>query len=255
MGSSSIEMDNESSSDDAGPFPPAHPSDSVDNFDSLRPLLWSREDMDFAAGQKNRFYWCYVQGRRKDAALVEGLLKQYHFYSESEYDAARPQIIALCQAVGARAYIRPNVREAERSALASVKLAAAYLFDREYRAVGHVYNKAVGQHHGEARGAARWVVDMDEPLPSLECRAQMYAHLGQAGSRVLQVVPTPHGEHWIVTPFRLDQWPYKEAAVFRDSPTVLYCPALHGAPQRRPSTETSTDARTVTNLTPTMNME
>ena len=91
----------------------------IDNFKQLR------EHLTFH--NLNEFYFLQIIQRKKDGN--EGLhvwngyrlIRSYYIYSLEEFDSLEGRIKELCESNNARAYINPNVRNAQEVALECIR--------------------------------------------------------------------------------------------------------------------------------------
>jgi len=206
----------------------------MDNFDLLRPLLWNRENINGI-----NFYHIYIIQRRKDDGntdmnITYTTIRNYYVYNEKDYDLLKPKIEKACKDNNARAYIVPNIKNSERIALETMKLVAEYICSKNHKAVENAYEHSVARHNGEI--LSRWIVDIDyKEMDNINTRLGINKTqediendckniILKLGSKILLTVPTKNGKHWIVNPFRLDEWkktPYGYG-VNKNGGTLLY---------------------------------
>lgn len=148
----------------------------VDNFDIVRSLMHFEMDGDI--------YFLEILRRGKDHGETgERLVRDYHIHSFEQFDKLRPEIVAQCDANGARAYIRLNQRNIEDANIhAQIEMLKEQLVRnqtvRKMRRTGNtntllheklnkmrsatkVYGSVLGQYSSEDRSTAKWIIDVD----------------------------------------------------------------------------------------------
>ena len=203
----------------------------VDNFDIVRSLMHFEMDGDI--------YFLEILRRGKDHGETgERLVRDYHIHSFEQFDKLRPEIIAQCDANGARAYIRLNQRNIEDANIhAQIEMLKEQLVRnqtiRKMRRTGNtntllheklnkmrsatkVYGSVLGQYSSEDRTTAKWIIDIDadhivpfSPLDSLDAIADNYALFirdecePKGLVKELARIPSKTGLHLVTRPFNM----------------------------------------------------
>jgi hypothetical protein len=187
-----------------------------------------REMLSFV--DKDDFYFLQIFKRRKDNPdLGKDQIVIDNFYIDSleDYDRKIPQIITLCDAENARAYIRVNKRNYNHLAKHMLKRVVDIVFTENCRSLRNAFDSVAGEFHSDPD--KKWIVDLDCVNNEYKNEVVLYLKdLQYEANRepLLILVPTKNGEHVITRPFNLQvfkSW-HPEIDVHRDNPTLLYCP-------------------------------
>lgn len=200
----------------------------TDNFEQIMKLLKFESEDDF--------YHLQILKRKKEHPELGSnsqVIKTYYIRSVEHLDAVGPEIVALCDFHGARAYINLSVRSFEMVAFHTLKKVTDIIMNRDYKSVRNAYDSVCGAY---ATGKEkRWVIDLDEadqvsPLMCafIEYRCEPITKLTPDGSlensKCLDIIPTKNGIHLITKPFNLEKFKreYPGIDVHKNNPTVLY---------------------------------
>lgn len=184
----------------------------MDNSQYILPLLnFSDEDL---------YYLIEIIQRKKDGNETGAesiLIKKYRFNSKEGFDKIYTEMVTICDALNARAYIRINRRSYRKTALqGNVKL-SKYLEQGVYKAAPYCFGKAEGKGIAEPRNTQRIVIDIDtyEDLLRLE---EYFKY-----SDFLKI-PTVHGTHMIVHIFNQERLKknFPKIQFGNNLPTLLY---------------------------------
>lgn len=199
----------------------------VNNFELIKGLLQFNHEGDF--------YFIQILKRRKDNTGMEvdmRVINNYFIYSERQLmEDLQQRIIEECNFHNARAYIRVNVRNAEKIALQTLKKVTDMIISKDYKAVKNAYLSAAGEHHSQV--PKRWIVDIDgsDWIDTFAMYTDMINGCQPLGNKVIGCIPTKNGYHIICTPFNLQEWnklfkePFTPIDIHKDNPTLLYCPS------------------------------
>lgn len=199
----------------------------IDNFDVIRAGL--------KFNNKNEFYFIQIIQRKKDGntglRVRNGfrLIRSYYIYSLEEFDSLRERIITLCENNNARAYINPNVRNAQEVAMECIKKYADLVANNNAFMGNSIWDSCCGSTR--ARGyKALWIVDVDNPDEKvLEQVLNIIQSCKHADNFNTSVVKTVNGFHIICNGF--DSREFQQALVnngidkvdiHKNNPTLLY---------------------------------
>ena len=199
----------------------------IDNFKQLR------EHLTFH--NPNEFYFLQIIQRKKDGN--EGLhvrngyrrIRSYYIYSLEEFDSLESRIKELCESNNARAYINPNVRNAQEVALECIRKYADLVAGTCAFQGNNIWDSTCGSTR--ARGyKSLWVVDVD-------CKEETYLNkvieiirqCRHNDNFTLYIVPTLNGYHILCNGFDTKQFKdfLKDVGldsidIHKDNPTLLY---------------------------------
>lgn len=207
----------------------------VDNFDIVRSLMHFELDGDL--------YFIEVLRRGKDVGETgEHLIRDYHIHSFKQFDELRPEIIAMCDAHKARAYIRLNQRNIEDANIyAQIEMLKEQLTRNQtirkalrtgntntilhaklnkIRSATKVYGSVLGMYSSESRDTVKWIADIDTNLidpgkpgwDTLEHIADTWSHYMTERCQPLGVVkelariPSKTGLHLVTRPFNIKEF-------------------------------------------------
>ena len=199
----------------------------IDNFDIVSKIL--------KFSNPNEFYYVTILQRKKDgnsnikASSGRRLIRSYCIYSLEELLDLKERIIELCRSNNARAYINPNVRDANQVALeCSKRYIDLVQTNRAYQG-NRIWDSVCGSYKAPNHKAL-WIVDIDTPeLLSLinaiifSCRHDEKVEYNSF------TIPTVHGYHIVCNGFDVNQFQEKlkiqmiePVDIHKDNPTLLY---------------------------------
>lgn len=199
----------------------------IDNFDEIRSHL--------KFNNKNEFYFLQILQRKKDGN--EGLrvrngyrlIRSYYIYSLEDLDNLKDRIITLCENNNARAYINPNVRNAQEVAMECIKKYADLVANNNAFMGNSIWDSCCGSTR--ARGyKAYWIIDVDNPDKEvLEKVLNIIHSCKHAEDFKTTVIKTVNGFHIISNGF--DSREFQQALtdngidkvdIHKNNPTLLY---------------------------------
>lgn len=200
----------------------------IDNFEQIMGLLHFDSEDDF--------YHLQVLKRKKEHPNLGSnsqVIKTYYIRSKDHLDKVGPEIVALCEFHGARAYINLNPRSFEQVAFQTLKKVTDIIMNRDYTSVRNAYDSTCGAYcSGKEK---RWIVDLDgvEHVSPMMCAFIEYKcepiteikhDCSLEDSKCITTIPTKNGLHLITKPFNLQKFSeeYPKIDVHRNNPTVLY---------------------------------
>ena len=199
----------------------------IDNFKQLREHLIFHNP--------NEFYFLQIIQRKKDgneelhARNGYRLIRSYYIYSLEEFDSLESRIKELCESNNARAYINPNVRNAQEVALECIRKYADLVAGNCAFQGNNIWDSTCGSTR--ARGyKSLWVVDVD-------CKEETYLNkvieiirqCRHNDNFTLYTVPTLNGYHILCNGFDAKQFKdflkdigLDSIDIHKDNPTLLY---------------------------------
>jgi hypothetical protein len=198
----------------------------INNLELIKPLLNFSEPGDF--------YMLYVLKRKKDQPEGERdnhqsvrTIKTYCIESMEHLEKRYEEIKQLCEMFKARAYIhvaKQNHSEVSLNMLADL---AIRIKNGSHNQKG-LFDSVVGQIKTQEK---RWIVDIDTKD---EIEVHRAAHIIDGvrpdGSKILAVIPTKNGYHFITKRFDVLEFNKKIKAygevpdIQKKNPTLLYLP-------------------------------
>ena len=200
----------------------------IDNFDRIR------DHLEF--NNKNEFYYVQVIQRKKDKGnehvrVRSGYrkIKSFYIYSKEEFDDLKGRIIELCEANNARAYINPNVRNAQEVALQCIQKYAELVQNNNAFMGNNIWESCCGSTR--ARGyKALWIVDVDTKEIKVLAKILRIIHsCNRAEGFTEYIIPTVNGYHIICNGFDtrhylhcLRTYGIDKVDIHKNNPTLLY---------------------------------
>lgn len=187
----------------------------IDNFDIILPLL------NFDCG--DTFYHCQILQRKKDGNDHDHkLLKTYCINSIDHWHKKKSEIITLCKAFNARAYINVNRRSYKQVTLTTLTLIVEALKTDLYERGRFAFDSACGKTSVDNF----WTVDIDDnDIGNIDTIRTTIQSLQPHGiNKIIAVIPTVNGVHFITHKFDLSQFRqhYPNIDVHKNNPTLLY---------------------------------
>jgi len=206
----------------------------TDNFKLIKPLI--------KFDNENQFYFVQILQRSKenpDLGSNNRMIKAYYIYSIEQLEKYKEEIIKLCTAFNARAYIHLNRRDSGDVALELLEYTARCIRNKQFYTLSKSYNSVCGSHNSKIDKS--WVVDVDYPKDERNDNPlrydkrfvhgkyiqDLYAfiyNLQPIGHKILAEIPTKNGIHLITKAFNMEEFrnKYPEIEVQKNNPTILY---------------------------------
>lgn len=203
----------------------------VDNFELIKSILeWRSED---------DFYFLQLIKRKKDheAGTVTGVnnnnrcVRSYFIRNVEYLDFVEEEIKGICDVAGARGCIDLNRRSYRKTAFQTLKKISDQLIQEDYDKVYKAYVSCCGKYSNE-KSEKKWILDIDRPLTGDEhAQLKLDLHaLQPEGDKLLYIIPSKSGIHYITKPFnlqkfnKLEQWDHID--IHKRNPTNIYIPDL-----------------------------
>lgn len=179
---------------------------------------------------KDDFYFLQIFKRRKDNPdLGKDQIVIDNFYIDSleDFDKKLPQIITLCNAENARAYIRVNKRNYQKLGPHMLKRVVNIVFTENCKSLRNAFDSVAGEFHSDPD--KKWIVDVDDDknVPFGDLYATI-SNLQKEANRIPLMIDidTKNGSHIITRPFNLQKFKQQFPTIdaHKDNPTLLYCP-------------------------------
>ena len=197
----------------------------VDNFDRIRELI------DFES-DSGLFCHCQVVTRAKDwkplVKVREHIAFSYFIRGRDHLDRYRRGITALCEGLGARAYINLSPKSFSKLQLDLIRRLGEQIASRNVVDPKKTVNSAAGKLKPEV---SKWVIDIDRLVDKPEVvkwlDSQFRVTSPEERDYLYAEMPTPGGVHLITKPFnsKAFQEEFPTIDLHKNSMgTVLYFP-------------------------------
>ena len=176
------------------------------------------------------FLFCQIIQRKKEHPELGSnnrVIKTYYIYSNNDLlNKYKPEIIKLCEAFNARAYIHLVPRDSNRLALETLRSTAEKIANGQQRDVKNVYNTVCGQYPSKDYEKL-WIVDID--TKDINVLNQIEFDISQIepiGGKTKGVIPTKSGFHLITKPFnsQIFGMRHPEIEIHKNNPSLLFIP-------------------------------
>ena len=170
---------------------------NIDNFDQLNSLLTFNSSDDY--------YHLQILKRKKENPEMKSnniLITTHFIKSATQLNTMKKDLIPICDATNARAYLNLNTKSFKRSSLEMLKDLAINISTEQYE--GHrLFNRASGKTNSPTN-KKKWLLDIDDHNWIDNNSNELYSLLGSCepiGDKVIDIVDTKNGKHIICTPF------------------------------------------------------
>lgn len=196
----------------------------TNNFEQIRNLLKFENDY---------FYFIQIIQRKKENPELGSnnrVIRSYNISSLEKFDKNKDEIIKLCEAFDARAYIHLNRRKWSKIALECLRHNAELIANEQYDGIKSSFETIIGRNNCEPTDTKTWIVDLDTKD---EIVIHRIAHIIDAsmkpdGPKIISCIPTKNGYHLITKKFDAHSFnKYLSLQgdvpdIHKDNPTILY---------------------------------
>lgn len=205
----------------------------IDNFDLLAKKLFEQPLND------DEFYFLQILVRGKDGHKVRGnnknrLIQYYTITSKEQLLNLKNEMVALCRADNARAYIHPTRRSFKAVANVMFGFMVKTYTTGNWKSMRSLFSTSCGRSY--IAGDKKFIIDLDNIHPEssaedlkkyndiVNCIKKLRGHGGAGVDKVFATVPTKSGVHLITYPFDEDVFKemYPDIDVHKNNPTLLY---------------------------------
>ena len=203
----------------------------VDNFDLMK------SHMTF--NSPDEFYFVQILIRGKDGHTEKGvngnnknrLIKYYTIRSLDELDRCKQEIVSICHAINARAYIHPTKRSFKAVAKEAFRVFTESYVSENVIGLRSCYSTACGK--SRISKDKKFIVDLDgikyDSYEDIEKVSKILKFINDECDPIkvqkeAYIVPTAHGIHLVVKPFNADKFKehFPDIDVHKNNPTLLY---------------------------------
>lgn len=203
----------------------------IDNFDLMK------SHMTF--NSPDEFYFVQILIRGKDGHTEKGvngnnknrLIKYYIIRSLDELDRWKHEIISICHALNARAYIHPTKRSFHEVAKEAFRIFTDSYVSENVLGLRSCYSTACGK--SKISKDKKFIVDLDgincniceDIVKASEIMEFINTECDPVNvQKEAYIVPTAHGIHLVTKPFNVDKFRkrFPDIDVHKNNPTLLY---------------------------------
>lgn len=190
----------------------------INNFDAISKHLVFPDD--------DQFYYIQIITRKKDGHDVNGnnrtrLIKSYRIKSKEQFDRRQDEIIKLCKAFNARAYIHFTRRSQKAVMEKLLVLIPQHYLNDTYDKATSLFDTACGQTY--VRTSKTFLIDVDKEDLDIANYIQDVVE-NVLKRKVLFVNNSVSGKHIICEPFNVAEFNkvFKNIDIQKNNPTLLY---------------------------------
>lgn len=198
----------------------------VNNFKQISSFI---KYMRLSEGE---FYFVQILIRGKDGHTEKGingdnknrLIKLYTIRSAEELLEKENEIISICKAVNARAYIHLTKRNFKQVADKVLELLPTVYLSNPM-GLRNIYSSACGKSFVKNKF---YLIDLDDDdvnkVDEIENFLSTCEPIDIENPKVITAIPTVHGKHLITYPFNVNKFKnrYPTINVHKNNPTLLY---------------------------------
>jgi hypothetical protein len=205
----------------------------IDNFDQINSYLTFNSDDDY--------YHLQILKRKKENPEMKSnniLMCTYYIKSNEQLMKMKNDIVAICKATNARAYLNLNTKSFKRSSLDMLQQLAVNIASDQYRS-HKLFNRASGRVNSPTNNKT-WILDIDDHdwldnnMQNLERILNICEPINV--NKIIGIVKTKNGKHVITKPFNQHTWGRATADlaaeddgwgfdIQKNNPTILFVPS------------------------------
>lgn len=207
---------------------------SINNFKIIEEFI--NTESEAIENYPDKFYTIQIMQRSKEHPEFEKhknvILSKFYIKYPDELVQLMSTIKSICDATNARAYFNPNIKSKKELAkqlltktteiiTSSMSNDAPQYFNNITGIVSHCINTQKSKNKF-------WLIDVDD----IKHKSDIEQFLITKGIKYY-TLPTPNGCHFIVKPFKNDEFEQryifglKDITLHTDNPTILYAPKYH----------------------------
>lgn len=207
---------------------------SINNFKIIEEFI--NAESESIENYPDKFYTIQIMQRSKEHPEFEKhknvILSKFYIKYPDELEILMPTIKSICDATNSRAYFNPNIRSKKELAkqlltktteiiTSSMSNDNPEYFNNITSIVSHCINTQKSKNKF-------WLIDVDD----IKHKSDIEQFLITKGIKYY-TLPTPNGCHFIVKPFKNDEFEQryifglKDITLHTDNPTILYAPKYH----------------------------
>lgn len=204
---------------------------SINNFKDIRDFI----DTEVPEDCLDKFYTIQIMQRSKEHPEFERhknvILSKFYIKSSVELEQLMPTIKSICDATNARAYFNPNIRSKKELARQLLTKTAEIITGSMNNDNPEYFNNITGivSHCINTQKSKNkfWLIDVDD----INHKSNI-EHFLISKNIKYYTLPTPNGCHFIVKPFKNDEFEkryifgLKDISLHADGPTILYSPKI-----------------------------
>lgn len=197
----------------------------INNYSLIKKLLIFDTEGD-------NYYFIQILQRAKDDKSIGSnnrLIKTYAIKSLSHFEKVYPEIVTICEAFKARAYIHLTKRSFKRVSLLMMKELCDRITNNQCLEIPKLFNTASGTFTGGKDKL--WVVDIDtkDMVKIVEVSDYIEDSCEPIGNKIIAIIPTLNGFHLITKPFNVDKFnmKYCDIEIHKNNPTILFIPDMN----------------------------
>lgn len=185
----------------------------VNNFTKVKSIL------DFQS--EDDFYFLQLIKRKKDLPDIGSnnvTVGLYYIRSLEHLNKVESDIINICDATGARAYIHIAKRSFKKVGLLALNIMSTKIINNEFISMSTSFATACGKIKPEEK---LLLIDVDDPAESHA--AKLWSYFALNNVKVRTVLRTPNGYHIITEGFDTRKFSEEFSdSIQKNNPTILY---------------------------------
>lgn len=209
---------------------------SINNFKDIRDFITTESESESIENYLDKFYTIQIMQRSKEHPEFEKrknvILSNFYIKSSNELEQLMPTIKSICDATNARAYFNPNIRSKKELARQLLTKTTEIITGSMNNDNPEYFNNITGivSHCINTQKSKNkfWLIDVDD----IKHKSDIEQFLITKKVKYY-TLPTPNGCHFIVKPFKNDEFEkryifgLKDMSLHTDNPTILYAPKYY----------------------------
>lgn len=206
---------------------------SINNFKDISDFI--NAESETIEHYADKFYTIQIMQRSKEHPEFDKhknvILSKFYIKYPDELEKLMPTIKSICDATNARAYFNPNIRSKKELAKQLLTKTTEIITSSMSNDAPQYFNNIIGivSHCINTQKSKNkfWLIDVDD----IKYKNSIEQFL-IANKIKYYIFLTPNGCHFIVKPFKLDEFEQryifglKDISLHTDNPTILYAPKI-----------------------------